>query len=104
MKDQILEVLMLSTFTTRKVLRLELISRGYMVSDRKMRSCIESMIIDDHLSILSSEKGYALIRDNKDLEDAMEYLDKKSSSIAIRKNCLLRNFRENKVGQLKLAV
>lgn len=95
---------MLATFTTRKQMLDQLHSRGWYVSDRNMRATVESMIVDDHYCIQSSSKGYSLIRDEKDLQNAMVYLDKKAAPIAVRKNCLLRNFRENKVGQLKLSV
>lgn len=104
MKDKIIEILMLSTFTKRKELLDQLHYNGWAVTDRDMRKAIESLIVDDHFSIASSEKGYSLIQSEADLKEAMKYFDKKAESISIRKNCLLRNFMENKVGQLKLSV
>lgn len=95
---------MLSVFTKRKEMLDQLHTMGWSVSDRAMREAIESLIVDDHYSIASSEKGYSLIQSEADLKGVMDYLDKKAASIAIRKNCLLRNFMENKVGQLKLSV
>lgn len=102
MKDKIIEILMLATFTTRKQMLDHLHSMGVKTDDREMRKQVESLIVDDHYCIQSSNKGYSLIRDEKDLQAAMVYLDKKAAPIAVRKNCLLRNFRENKVGQLKV--
>lgn len=87
---------------TRKTLHMTLISLGYHISDRALRSVIEDMIISDKYSISSSEKGYAIIKNNEDLKQAMEYLDKKSAAIAVRKNCLLRNFQGYLTNQLEI--
>lgn len=63
------------------------------VTDRGMRKEIEQMIIVDGRLIASSERGYHLIQTEKELTEAMEYLTDKAEAIAVRKNCLLRNFR-----------
>ena len=94
MKDLIYSIL---KFADRPVKRPELLSNIFVkfsqVTDRTMRKSIEEMITVDGYLIASSEKGYHLIQTEKDLTAAMEYLDSKASSIAIRKNCLLRNYR-----------
>lgn len=104
LKNDILQILMLSTFTKRKEMLDQLHAMGWAVNDRAMRATIESMIVDDRYSISSCEKGYSLITTETDLHAAMSYLNKKIMAEINRKNCLLRNYRENKVGQLKLAV
>lgn len=63
------------------------------ISDRAMRKMIEEMITEDGYLIQSSEKGYSLIQTEEQLTEAMAYMDAKCSAIAVRKNCLLRNFR-----------
>lgn len=63
------------------------------ISDRAMRKSIEEMVIKDGYIIQSSEKGYQLIQTEEQLMEAMDYLTNKAESISIRKNCLLRNFR-----------
>lgn len=69
---------------------------GFQVTDRELRSTIEEMIVKDQVNIESSHLGYGLIKTEVDLNRAMEYLNLKAKSIAIRKNCLLRNWT-NKV-------
>ncbi len=97
MIDAILEILMLQKFTNRNELRLSLMTYGYVLKDRQLRKTVEQMIKDNHYSIASSENGYSLITTKQDLDDAVTYLDNKASAIAIRKNCLLRNFAESKL-------
>ena len=87
---------------TRKTIMLTLISMGYHISDRGLRATIEEMIVEDKYSISSSEKGYALIKSDEDLKEAIAYLEKKVEALAIRKNCLGRNFRHYLVTQLDL--
>jgi hypothetical protein len=98
-KDAILQILMLSKFTKRHDLRHQLMNAGFTLPDREMRKVVESMIVDNCYSIQSSGKGYSLIVTHEDLNDAVEYLEKKSKAIAIRKNCLLRNFQSGKLHQ-----
>ncbi|MEK6879596.1 MAG: hypothetical protein AABY22_08315 [Nanoarchaeota archaeon] len=66
---------------------------GAHITDRLMRKTIEQMILVDGYTIQSSEKGYSLITTEQQLFESMKYLESKAESIAIRKNCLLRNFR-----------
>lgn len=85
----------------RSILLNHLIKLGYEITDRKLRSTVEEMITEDGYVIESSEKGYNIIRTQEQLERAMAYLDSKASSIAVRKNFLLKNFntmmeKENK--------
>lgn len=82
----------------------QLHAKGWLVNDRAMRAAIESLIVDDHYCIQSGAKGYSLIQDETGLQSAMTYLNKKIMAEINRKNCLLRNYRESKVGQLKLSV
>lgn len=96
MKDKILELLMLQKFIKRKELLLSLQLNGYVLNDRQMRAEIESLIVDDHYCIQSSEQGYSLITCLEDLEKAVNYLDKKAEAIAIRKNSLIRNYNESR--------
>lgn len=65
------------------------------LTDRKMRSVIEEMIVRDGFLIQSSERGYQIIQTEEQLTDAMAYLENKCAAIATRKNCLLRNFRQH---------
>ncbi len=102
MKEQIYNILNREGTVTRKVLHLALVSQGYHINDRALRAMIEEMIVDDKYSISSSEKGYAVIKDGEDLRRATEYLDKKSAAIAVRKNCLKRNFHHYLRKQLEL--
>jgi len=96
METTILKYLMLQKFTTRSQLLASLRGEGIQIGDRVMRAYIESMINDGHYCIQSSEKGYSLIHDDSDLDNAVAYLDAKAEAIAIRKNCLIRNFNETK--------
>lgn len=65
------------------------------LTDRKLRKTVEEMITQDGFLIASSERGYQIIETEEQLTDAMEYLTNKAASISIRKNCLLRNFRQH---------
>lgn len=71
------------------------------ITDRQMRKEIEEMIIKDGYCISSSEKGYQFIKNRQQLEDAKKYLFSKCEAIAIRKNCLERNFREIKTEEFQ---
>ena len=96
-KDAILQILMLTKHTKRFNLRMGLSFKGFSLPDRKVRSLVESMIVDDGYCIQSSEKGYSLITTLEQLNEAISYLEAKSKSIAIRKNCLSRNFNSGKL-------
>ena len=92
--DAILDLLHLQKFMKRNDLRMHLVSRGYVLTDRGLRKAIEYMITECHYAIASSEKGYSLITTEKDLDEAMQYLKEKATSISVRANCLLRNWKE----------
>jgi hypothetical protein len=96
MKDKILELLMMQGFTKRKQLLQELQLSGFKVSDRQMRFCIESMIANDGYCIQSCEKGYRLITQYTELEDAISYLKKKAYPLFERANNLHKNFNKDK--------
>jgi len=68
-----------------------------MIPDREVRQIVEHLITEDHYCISSGQKGYSLITTLEDLEKAKSYLEKKAAAIAVRKNCLERNFREQKL-------
>lgn len=97
--DTIIELLRMQKYTKRYHLRLQLTSRGFYLSDREVRKHVEQLIKEEKFCIQSSAKGYSLIITKDDLEKAVSYLDKKSASISIRKNCLLRNFAEGKLNE-----
>ena len=59
--------------------------------DRKMRLSIAELIKDGE-PISSSEKGYSIIRNIRELTESMDYLNIKAKSISIRKNKLLSNY------------
>ena len=67
---------------------------GFDCSDREMRATIEEMVVKGGFLISSSERGYAIIKNKAEMEAAMKYLNAKSSAIAVRKNCILHNWRE----------
>lgn len=64
------------------------------LTDRAMRKCIEDMVKTDGYLIQSSETGYTLIDSQEQMDEVIIYLDKKAASIAIRKNILIKNWRE----------
>lgn len=97
MKDQILQILMLSKFTKRRELLHGVITNGFYITDRALRSTIEEMITKDHYAIGSNEKGYYLITTEADLDEAMHQLKHRAEQLSIRANCLLRNHREGKL-------
>lgn len=97
MKDTILQILMLSKFTKRSDLLSNVLTNGFYITDRSLRSTIEEMITKDHYAIGSCSKGYFLITTEADLDSAMHELKSKAESISIRANCLLRNFKEAKL-------
>lgn len=96
MKAEIIALLHLQKFMKRKDLLHSLIGRGFVVTDRVLRSTVESLIVDDHYCISSGNNGYSLITTEEDLREADRYLDLKASAIARRKNCNRRNFEEQK--------
>ena len=67
---------------------------GFDCSDREMRATIEEMVVHGGFLIGSSERGYAAIKTKEEMEAAMKYLNAKAEAIAVRKNCILHNWRE----------
>jgi hypothetical protein len=86
----------------RHVKRIELLrhlwSLNFDVSDRLMRKEIEEAVRGGEL-IESSEKGYKMINTEEDLSRAVDYLDRKASSIAIRKNTLIQSWNNKQLKQ-----
>lgn len=66
---------------------------GFECSDREMRATIEQMVVHDEYLIGSSEKGYAVIKTQEEMETAMKYMNAKAEAIAVRKNCFMRNWK-----------
>lgn len=99
MKDQILQILMLSKFTKRKDLLHSVITNGFYITDRALRQTIEEMVTKDKYAIGSSEKGYFLITTEADLDEAMHQLKHRAEQLSIRANCLLSSFRSGKLSE-----
>ena len=96
MKSAILKILQSSDKPIkRKDLLFHLRELGFQTTDREMRATIEEMIIKDEINIESGNMGYRLIKTEQELERAMKYLDAKAEAIAIRKNCLKRNWTKS---------
>lgn len=95
MKPVILDIL--RTTRQSQIKRPELLSmlraKGVFTTDRAMRKCIEELI-DDGECIASSENGYFMITDPSQILATVTYLKKKSKSIAMRGNKLIRNWEQ----------
>lgn len=91
-------------YVKRKELLAHLHSIGHNIPDRLMRKEIERMVVNDGYPILSSEKGYKIIRNDEEYKQAISYLDLKAKAIAIRKNCLISSYESTKkfVNQINL--
>ena len=61
------------------------------ISDRAMRKEISGLIMDGE-PIASSEKGYSIITNVRELTEAVNYLKAKARSISIRGNTLIGNY------------
>ena len=61
------------------------------LSDRRMRRLIMELIADGH-AIASSEKGYSIITNVRELTEAVEYLKAPARSASIRANTLIGNY------------
>ena len=62
-----------------------------LIEDRKMRLVIMELIRDGH-AIASSEKGYSIITNVRELTEAVEYLKAPARSASIRANTLIGNY------------
>ena len=94
MKIAILAILVKSQAPVkRRTLMGQLISQGFVTTDRQMRKAVEELVEGGNL-IASSEKGYYIITNKEQMEESVNYLRAKSKAIAIRGNCLIRNWRE----------
>lgn len=101
MKAIILEIIQNNSPIKRKNLRNMAIAEAFIsqhdhgfngdFSDRKMRLLIMDLIRDGH-AIASSEKGYSIIQNVRELTEAVEYLKAKARSISIRGNTLIGNY------------
>ena len=70
---------------------IEMFSTEGKITDRKMRRLIMELIADGH-AIASSEKGYSIINNVRQLAEAVEYLKAKARAISIRGNTLIGNY------------
>src|SRR3989339_458106 len=80
----------------REDLLIKLRDAGITLSDRKMRDIVARMVIDGHEPIGSNDEGYFYIHSEEDLREAKKELEAKAASIAVRRNCLERNFQESR--------
>lgn len=88
MKPVILEILRTTKIQLKRPELLSLLrAHGVFTTDRAMRKAIEELI-DDGECIASCETGYFLITDPSQIMKTVEYLKKKSRSIAKRGNKL----------------
>ena len=95
MKKEILRTLQTAQKPVKRAeLLFHLRGLGWDTTDRAMRKEIERMIIDDKELIQSSEKGYSLIQTEPQMIEALTYLFAKARAISIRKNCLVRNWKD----------
>jgi hypothetical protein len=92
MKTEILGILQKYPIIKKQQLLSQLaVSDGIITHERQVRQAIEELIKDGEL-IQSSERGYSLITTEQQLAEARTYLKKKATSIAVRYNCLTRNW------------
>lgn len=75
-------------------------SIGHDCTDREMRATIEDMCINSGHPIASSERGYAIIHNVEELDNAMRYLKAKAFPLFKRADSLQKNFYKNKDKQL----
>lgn len=88
--------LLSSTPIKRKEILRQCQEQGFDTTERAVRKAIEELIEVSHILIQSSEKGYSLIENEKDFADAVEYLEAKAKSIAVRKNTLVMLWNKKK--------
>lgn len=78
----------------RDIILEALHAQGFDVRERDLRDTLSHMVIDDKAPIGSATRGYFIITTSADLDEADKELKAKAESISIRRNCLLRNFKE----------
>ena len=93
LKTKIAFLLSQKSYKREDLLR-ELNTPVFMLHDRTMRKLVEEMVIGGEHCIASSETGYSIIHTKEEMEKAVEYLRKKAKPIAIRANCLIRNYNK----------
>lgn len=101
MKGHILAYLEHHGSVKRKELLSYLHSLGINTSDRLMRKEIEGLI-DDGFLISSSEKGYKIIRNEDELQEAVNYLRKKALPLFDRIAHLQKSFQLKNTRQTQL--
>ena len=91
MKEKLLFKIQLNATIKRKALLTEMQIHYPQLKDRKMRLLIMELIRDGY-PISSSEKGYSIIQNVRELTEAVEYLKAKARSLSIRANTLIGNY------------
>ena len=76
---------------------MRVIINDLSLTDRKMRQCIEDMVVKDGFCIASSNNGYYIIKTLDEKEATKKYLQEKIEALCIRRNCIERNFKEEKI-------
>ena len=94
MKQTIIDFLKSHKSVKRADLLKHINALGYNITDRLLRATVEVLIVKDDFCIRSGNDGYSLITNKAEFDEAVAYLDAKASAIAVRKNCLIRNYRE----------
>lgn len=65
----------------------------YNLGERRLRKMIEDLVVKDNELIgTSSDRGYFLIKNENDFNDAIKELKDKGRSLFIRANILYKNF------------
>lgn len=70
---------------------IEMFSTERKISDRSMRKLIEQLIREGHV-IASSEKGYSIVTNLRELTEAVRYLKAPVITASIRANTLIGNY------------
>lgn len=101
MRGIILSFLESHEYVKRPQLLSHLKSLGVETNDRIMRKEIEA-IVEDGFCVMSSEKGYKIIRTEQELKDAVDYLKAKAFPLFRRAENLEKNFHSKTTKQTEL--
>lgn len=91
MKETILHIITTLGLIKRGELLIRLKLSYPELKDRRMRLLIMELIRDGY-PIASSEKGYSIIQNVRELTEAVNYMKRKAKSISLRANCLIANY------------
>lgn len=99
MKTELYAAIKLRSPIKRKDL-LELLQPTYpWLTDRMLRKEVASLI-KDGACIASGNNGYSIINTYSEMDTAVEYMKKKSKSIAIRANTLIHNWNNSHLREI----